>query len=253
LKKIRNIMDNQENDFVSAGFFVSKRVPRQAYMSSALLPEKLISASHCIGNFIPDLWAIEWVNESQESRAENAEAFGIDSTKLKEVINWVTPRFGDEIGWPNICFNLAIAKEIKTLFVPEMVDSVIIELALHRKFIDAFCAEAEPAKSQADYAPVGKQGVYEAILKGRTIMPGGMQLGFEPLVFDGALSCSWLCNGLEKDIKERFGISPNKYGFIELFEDACKSIEYISREDVGAEPGLWLPWLLIEINTTSVF
>ena len=246
-------MDNQENDFVSAGFFVSKRVPRQAYMSSALLPEKLISASHCIGNFIPDLWAIEWVNESQESRAENAEAFGIDSTKLKEVINWVTPRFGDEIGWPNICFNLDIAKEIKTLFAPTAADVVIVELALHRKFIDAFCAEAEPPDPQEGYTPMGKQGVYEAILKGRTIMPGGMQLGFEPLVFDGALSCSWLCNGLEKDIKERFGISPNKYGLIELFEDACKSIEYISREDVGAEPGLWLPWLLIEINTTSVF
>ena len=114
------------------------------------------NTSHCICNFIPDLWAIEWVNESQESRAENAEAFGIDSTTLKEVINWVTPRFGEEIGWPNICFNL--------------------------------------------------------------------------------------------DIKERFDISPNKYGLIELFDDACKCIEYIARKEVGAEPGLWLPWLLIEVK-----
>ena len=145
-------------------------------------------------------------------------------------------------------FSLDIAKEIKKLFVPTTADVVIIELALHRKFIDAFCAEAAPPRTQEGYAPLGKQGRYEAIVKGRTIMPGGMQLGFEPLVFDGALSCSWLCNGLEKDIKEQCGISPNKYGFIELFEDACKCIEYISREDVGAEPGLWLPWLLIEIK-----
>ena len=79
-------------------------------------------------------------------------------------------------------------------------------------------------------------------------MPDAL-LGFEPLVFNGGLSCSWLCNGLETTVAEQLGIRPNASGLISTFEEACRCVEFISRDEIGAEPGLWLPWLVIEHPT----
>ncbi len=37
-----------------------------------------------------------------------------------------------------------------------------------------------------------------------------------------------------------------KNGFIETFEKAQKCAEYANRDEVGAEPCLWLPWLVLK-------
>ena len=36
------------------------------------------------------------------------------------------------------------------------------------------------------------------------------------------------------------------HGLIGTFAEARKCVKYISRADVGAEPELWLPWLIID-------
>jgi hypothetical protein len=68
-------------------------------------------------------------------------------------------------------------------------------------------------------------------------------LGYEPLVIDGGLSCSWLCNGIDRDADEKLGITTNAFGLIERLEDAARVVRHI-RDDGHAEPGLWLPWLV---------
>ncbi|HEU5171320.1 MAG TPA: hypothetical protein VFU46_12320 [Gemmatimonadales bacterium] len=77
----------------------------------------------------------------------------------------------------------------------------------------------------------------------------GRRLGFEPLVFYHALGCSWLCNGLDRLVARDVGIRPNASGLLADADEAHRAVEYISRDDVGAEPGLWLPWLLVEHST----
>jgi len=114
--------------------------------------------------------------------------------------------------------------------------------------VDKFLEAAKPPDSKGKGGPVGTSGICDAVQKRRHVEAGGTVLGFEPMVYDLAMSCSWLCNGLEVEAKEKLGISPNEHGFIGTAEDAARCVGHISREDVGAEPGLWLPWLIVEYS-----
>lgn len=237
------------SEFVSAGFVVTRLIARPPYVSAELLPEKIVSASGCIASFVPDTWCIEWTQDSLESRVEEARAFGLDAEALSKITARLTPQFGSSIGWPNVIFDYHVASQLVERFFDKVPDVKLLELALHNSLTARFCSEAEPPPQQPGFAPIGHQGVHEAILKGRSPTESGNVLGFEPVVFDQSLSCTWLCNSLDTSVAEHLGIRPNPSGMVGEFEDACSCVEYISREDVGAEPGLWLPWLIIEHPT----
>jgi hypothetical protein len=239
-------METSLSDFISAGFIITREVDRPSYMSADLLPPHIVSASGCIARFVPETWCIEWTQDNRDRRIEQAGAFGLDSAALAEITAWVTARFDDSILWPNVMVDLETARELVSQFLRALPDVKVLELALHRSMTESFCHEAEPSPQEPGYAPIGRQGVHEAILKGKPASGGGQVLGFEPLVFNYTLSCSWLCNGLETAIDREFGIRPNPHGLITGFDEAYKCVEYISRPDVGAEPGLWLPWLLVD-------
>lgn len=91
--------------------------------------------------------------------------------------------------------------------------------------------------------------------------PGGTVLGFEPLSYHHGIECSWLCNSLERSAEAALGIRPDPdSGLLSDVEDAVRVVEHISQDDVGAEPGTWLPWLVVryplhtsgqDVSTTS--
>jgi hypothetical protein len=116
--------------------------------------------SACISRFIPDTWCIGWTGES---RVEEAQAFDINRKTLSKVIDRVTPRFGSQLGWPNIVFNLETARQLVEQFVSTTNDFKKLELGLHKSFIEIFCNEAEPPPQQSGFAPIGHQGIHEAI------------------------------------------------------------------------------------------
>ncbi len=233
-------------EFISAGFFITRPVARPPYVSADLLPAPFLSASGCFSHFIPDTWCIEWTTETPEIRIEQSKAFGLDFAGLAKATSWVTPKFDHSIAWPNVILDIQVARQLVETFLIALPDVKVLELALHRSQVDPFCQKAEPPPQQPGFAPVGRQGVHEAILKGKLPTERGRILGFEPLVFEYMLSCSWLCNGLETAVAEHLNIRPNRHGFIDTFDDACRCVDYIARDDVGAEPGLWLPWLIID-------
>lgn len=233
-------------EFLSAGFLITRSVPRPPSFSKALIPDQIISASDCIVDFVPDTWCIEWTQDTQEARKKKAATFELETNALEALTRWVTPQFGENIGWPNVCFDLDIALQIVRIHLKHLSDVRVLQLALHQSHINEFCRVAEPPPQEPGFAPNGRQGVHESIRKGSPLTEGGKVLGFEPLVFEYSLSCSWLCNGLETAVSDKLNIKPNQFGFIQKFEEACKCVEYISREEVGAEPGLWLPWLIVD-------
>ena len=239
-------MDTPLSQFISAGFLVTREVMRPPYVSEALLPPRMVSASGCIASFIPDTWCIEWTEDTVDRRVEDAAAFGLDSRGLADVTAWVTPRFDTSIRWPNVIVDLTTANELVSRFLDALPDARVLELALHTSMCEEFCQETEPPPQQPGFAPTGRQGVHEVILAHKPPTAGGRVLGFEPLVFDYSLSCSWLCNSLDTVVHEALGIRPNQHGLIEAFGDARRCVQYISRDDVGAEPGLWMPWLIID-------
>ena len=239
-------MEPKLSDFRSAGFVVTREVNRPSYISSILLPNRIISASVCIAPFAPGIWCIEWTGDTQDQRLENARQFGLNSQALNDITAWVKPRFGTTIRWPNVIVDIDTAKELVDRFLISLPDVKVLELGLHRSMIQHFCRKAETASQNRSFAPMGKHGLFEVILEAKPVTQFGKILGFEPLVFDYSLSCSWLCNSLDTAVWETLGIKPNHQGFIEKFDDACRCVNYISRSDVGAEPGLWLPWLIID-------
>lgn len=90
---------------------------------------------------------------------------------------------------------------------------------------------------------MGKSGIFECVSAGTNIADGGDFLGFELLAtYLGMLTCSWVCNGLETECAKRLGILTNSHGFVQTYADASRCAEFISRDETGAEPGLWLPW-----------
>jgi hypothetical protein len=231
--------------FVSAGFFVTRSINRPDYANPSLIPERVVTVSRCLAKFLPDTWCIEWTNDSDAERQEGANCFGLSQQRLFALIAESTTGFESRFGWPNVIWDLGFAQSIATQFLGEVSDVRVIELGLHRDDVEAFCHDAEPEQHEG-YASVGRHGIHEAILKNREVSESGISLGFEPLLSDGMLSCTWLCNGLETEIAERLQICPNPIGLIDTIELAQTVVSYIGRDDVGAEPGLWLPWLIID-------
>jgi hypothetical protein len=236
------------SSFLSAGFFLSTRVPRPTYGTPELLPETILSASGCICPFVPETWAIAWCSHSRPERASQALRFGLSEDSIDTLISSVTAIISDEsnYGFPNVCFSNEAAVALVQTALPLIPGLVLFELGLHEEYVDIFCKEAAPPVSPPGFAPVGENGVLSAIRRNTHLSRTGRLLGFEPVVFDAALSCSWLCNGLERDVAAILDVRPNEQGFLPDLESARRAVTYISRPDVGAEPGLWLPWLLVE-------
>lgn len=70
-----------------------------------------------------------------------------------------------------------------------------------------------------------------------------MLLGGEILGLDGGLD-SYLCNGLDKDLRDHFSIRWNSWGLIEnSYEEMCAFASFIKGQ---GEPVDWLPYLLFD-------
>jgi hypothetical protein len=231
--------------FVSAGFYIVRTIPRPDYTDPRLIPDRVVTVSSCIGEFAPDTWCIEWSNDSEAERVATAKHFGLGEQQMYCLISEMTEAFDIEFGWPNVIWNIEFARSIAKSFLADTPDVRIIELGLQNEYIEAFCRGREP-EQHAGFAPVGRQGIHQAILRMQPIERTDLSLGFEPLLSDDELSCSWLCNGLETAVAEDLQILPNDHGLIGTFEEAKAAVAYIGRDEVGAEPGLWLPWLIID-------
>jgi hypothetical protein len=127
-------------------------------------------------------------------------------------------------------------------------DAALLRLGLHRSHVETFLEHAKPPPAGPSEAPIGETGICQMVSKGEPPEQDGLVLGFEPLVYDQDLSCSWLCNGLEQLCMDDLNIAPNAGGFLETYEDAVQCVEHISSPEVGAEPGVWLPWLVVRYS-----
>lgn len=233
------------SDFTQAGFFVTRSVTRPDYCHCELLPDSIVSLSSCICQFFPATWTIDWTSDDHETRLRHASTFGISEDRLEPIVKDVTRLFGDCFGWESVMYSKDAAQRMIDDFLPKDLDTQIIGAALHNSHVDTYLEYAAPPKPKPGFAPAGAHGTFEVLSKRETPEPAGEALGFELLVYDQGLSHSWLCNGLEKECHSKLGIFPNQHGLIKTFDDAKRCAEHVSSDRVGAEPGLWLPWLLM--------
>jgi hypothetical protein len=230
-------------EYLSGGYYLARRSKRQGFMSPELIPEEVLSGSKCICDSFPDTWAIEWASVSDEERAKAAASFGILADDLGRIMVWATQAFSKTFGWPNVFYTLQAAKEARVALLPPDADVVAFGLGLRATEVEEFLAAAKPPAKKEGFASVGETGIYECVSARKSIAEGGEFAGFELLsTFYSLLTCSWLCNGLEKECATQLGIRTNGHGLLPTHAEALHCAEFISRDEVGAEPGVWLPW-----------
>ncbi|MGH9887096.1 MAG: hypothetical protein ACREBE_16340 [bacterium] len=214
-------------------------------MSAELLPDQLLTASACIGNFVPDVWSLDWTNISDEERQAAGAALGLAPATLPALMSYVTAGFNeDKFGWPNVVKSADALADLLDL-LPRSREWVTLGLALHRNHAAEFLEENAPRDGQ------GAGGVYDILVKKRSPPTGGIILGFEPLGFECGHAHSWLCNALEKECFQALGIRPNLNGFLQTDGETERVIRHISRAEVGAVPVQWLPWMILDYTAES--
>jgi hypothetical protein len=185
------------------------------------------------------------VSSKLKEPLQQASAFGVSASDLPKVLTWATEFFSTAFGWPNAFYTSEAAQKAREKSIPHVSEVVTFGLGLHRSDVEAFLRAAEPEPASPGFAPTGETGIFQCVSRGEKVIAGGDVAGFELLAtYFGVFTCSWLCNGLEKECAKQLGVRTNPHGFVQSYEDASRCADFISRDETRAEPGLWLPWLV---------
>jgi hypothetical protein len=216
-------------------------------VSAQLIPNEVISASDCICPQFPGPYAISWCETPDGDRASLLAAVGVPRELHGRAIEWATSVFGEVYGWPGVFYTAEAAREAKAQFFASAESVKVIGLGLPEEFAIEFVSEATPPASPPGYAPSGESGYLECLKRTNQLPQGGRTLGFELLNLQlGMLEDSWLCNGMEGHCALKLQIRPSANGLLSSAEEAMCCCAEIARDEVGAEPGPWYPFLLVE-------
>jgi hypothetical protein len=226
---------------VTGGYLLGRPAARPHWASQTLLPERIVTASSCIVDFVPGIWALRWAQTGDGDRRTAAAKFGIRGAAVESAIERVTRAHEEgEFLWPCVFRNVGVAQSFAAEFLGEAIDVALLGIGLHREFVAAFLDRCRPLPEQAP------PGVYACLASRARLCPEGQALGYEVLGYEtcGSLH-SWLCNGLETPVCEALGVRPGPLGLIPSYAEARAAAHYCNRDDVETEPVPWHPWLIM--------
>jgi hypothetical protein len=239
------------DNILAAGFLLIRPTPRAHYMSPKLLPANIISLSECICPRFPGPYAIDWASATEDQRSHDFDKVGLPPQDRAAALTWATGAFGIEFGWPDVFYKLEYALAARERFFREDAGIRAVGVGLPREYSDVFVEDSTPLPPKPGFATTGESGYLEVIKTNCSLPGGGTQLGYEPLGVEfGVPSHSWLCNGLEEHCFATLSVRPGQNGLLATREEAVRCCAEIDREEVGAEPGPWMPWLLYEYART---
>lgn len=221
-------------NFYLGGYFIVKTVSRADRMNNNVLHELVLSASRCICNFYPDIDII-W-SESKEKKETYRKTLMLDNHSYGEMECWINERFKNNFNFPNVFNNYESAVEFHHKFLDGLNDLRIIGIALPNKFRDIFLEEQDDLR----------YGVCKNLSQSLRISLEGTVLGYEILGFEYGGFHSYICNDLEDYYYDKFNFKLNDNGLISTLDEAEIFSDYTNEEIEGAEPVLWLPWVLLE-------
>jgi hypothetical protein len=225
--------------YIAGGFILTRRVARPSYVAE-FLPPRILSASTCICPTLPDNWSLLWTGSDAADRQREAAAWGAD---FRELAEWTARELdAGGIGWPNVVADLPGARAFAQRVLPVGSEIVLLGLGLHETLAEQFERETTHPENQTE------PGIRSVLARREPFPAPGRPLGHEVLCYDSGSFHSWLCNGLEKPLTQQLGTATNDEGLIDDLTVAIAAAEYCGRDDVGAEPGLWMPWLLVQYS-----
>ncbi|SRR5258708_2032931 len=234
--------------YIAGGYIVTQFVEGASYNSwmrsvlhatEDLLPVQFLSVAICGASRAP---IFEWATYPEEDYAR----FGI-SDRLPELGQWANERYEKEIGYPDIFFYLATAREYVERFT-SVPDIEIVGIGVHEQDLH-YVAEAELLRPESVNengsvnSGFSRTGFAEAVRLADPCEPGEV-LGFEVICCYYNIDHSWHCNGLAVYARREFGFRPNQFGMIDDKTDADKVVRWINNGEPKPEMGVWLPVLV---------
>jgi len=221
------------NAYICGGYFLVKRIPRPKDISD-LIPETFLTLSDCFTDIAPDIWAFEGYNVDDEERSAEALKFGITGPAVREMVSLLTHANG---ALPANAFpHLSVAQEFYRHSAPE-ADIALLGIGLEPSLMSSLYAQRDDDVNRG-------YGLIERLELMHPLQSGGERLGYEPLGFEATKFHSWLCHNEPSEASQRFGVRPNRYGFIESFEDAVRVTKHL--KTTGATTAIWEPWLIVQ-------
>ncbi len=90
-------------DLIAGGYLLAK--------PGSAIPAGALTASSCLADMAPDMWAIEWVKATDSERLEQAQRLGLDAASVPDLVEWATSEFDSGLLWPNVFTGVEKARE----------------------------------------------------------------------------------------------------------------------------------------------
>ena len=227
------------SDFYSAGYQLIKPIPRDR--SHDVLPPFILSGSEDICDKFPNFWCWEDGSATVNDTVEKARILGVKENEIQNIYLWVNALYDERrIEWPGLFMSLETAIATRMQFFEKDNDICAIGFGLNRELLDTFLSEN-----------ISESSVHRAAIERKEYLSNkGKILGFELLGLEGSYSFShsWLCHGIEKELFKLCGKYPNEHGMVSEYKVALEISNQINSGKIGAEPALWLPWLMVSYN-----
>jgi hypothetical protein len=151
----------------------------------------------------------------------------------------------DKFGFPNVFFDLDLARDFYTRYLQHLPDVKLLSIALPEIYW------AEFIKEFTNPDGVAENGVRKKLRERNKLEREALGRGFEILGYDCASFCSFVCNSLEGEYHTKLGITFNANGLIDDYEHAVRAADFTTLDEVNAEPLWWRPWSVSEYALTS--
>jgi hypothetical protein len=161
---------------------------------------------------------------------------GLDSHTYEEMEQWINKEFQHNFDFPDVFNKYESAAEFCHKFLYNQKDLSIVGVGLPKVHRDTFLEDQEDLR----------YGICKNLNKSLSIDSNSTILGYEVLGFEFGGFHSYICNGLEDEYYNKYGLKLNENGFIATMDEAQTLSDYTNEGIVGAEPVLWLPWAILD-------
>ncbi len=225
-------------DYYLAGYYLIKLNP----LNWGSFSFKFIySCSTCLNNSLLDSFSRSWTTNSDYLEEVKTD-LKIDSAKIKRIQEWTEQKDSEnKIGYMNIFYDIATAKEYRDNFFTDLENVKIFGLYLPR-------SESEDVinlfKSQKENQ--GEIGIVHILRNSKRASENENIIGYDLIGIesDGSFH-SFHCHDLYVNLNQQFGVQLNKYGLLESDLNWEELIKYMNNEENGFEP---VPWCFAQVR-----
>jgi hypothetical protein len=228
---------------VSGGFFVTRFLRRPDGLGEAPLPDRILTLSPCLTEFLPEAWAIGWASCSDADRVAAGEKLGLAAAAIPAFLRSMTDALArGDLGWPCVWQSFAAAQAAVAQWGGSPTEFLVLELGVPGDVAEELLVELAPRSGE------GETGLYSRLKANAPLHDAGVPIGWELLGIEASDSFhSWLCNSLHRDAANRLGIRPGAFGLLSTEADA-RAVLGLIEDGLGAEPVPWFVGLLSRLT-----